>query len=427
MNNPTQAKKGISLIWQIIIGLILGAAIGQHANYVINTPNTGFSPDTAKNLIDTIGILGDLFVGALKAVAPFLVFVLVTSAVARHHQGVKTNIRPILILYLIGTFSAAMVAVVGSFMFPSTLTLVSAENVNVAPPQGIGAVLKNLLMNLVSNPFASLANANYIGILFWAILLGLALRRASQATLDMVHDVSDAVSVIVRGIIRCAPFGIFGLVAVTAATTGFPKMLDEYGRLIGVLLACMFFVAFVFNPLIVFFKIRKNPYPLVLQCLRESGIPAFFTRSSAANIPVNMALAKKLNLQEETYSVSIPLGATINMAGAAITITVLTLAAAHTQNIVVDFATALLLSMVATVAACGASGVAGGSLLLIPLACSLFNIPNEIAMQVVAVGYIIGVIQDSAETALNSSTDVLFIAAADIAAKRNQTEQIYSE
>ncbi len=427
MTEPKQEKKRLSLIWQIIIGLIIGAAIGQHANYVINTPNTGFNPDTAKTIVNLIGILGDLFVGALKAVAPFLVFVLVTSAVSKHNHGVKTNIRPILFLYLLGTFGAAVVAVIGSFMFPSTLTLVGADQVNVTPPEGIGAVLKNLLMNLVSNPFASLVNANYMGILFWAILLGLALRRASQATLDMIHDVSDAVSAIVRGIIRCAPFGIFGLVTVTAATTGFPKMMAEYGHLIAVLLGCMGLVAFVMNPLIVFFKTRQNPYPLVFQCLRESGIPAFFTRSSAANIPVNMTLAKKLNLHEETYSVSIPLGATINMAGAAITITVLALAAAHTQGIQVDFMTALLLSLVATIAACGASGVAGGSLLLIPLACSLFNIPNEIAMQVVAVGYIIGVIQDSAETALNSSTDVLFTAAADIAAEREKAQQIYTE
>ncbi|SSY70428.1 serine/threonine transporter SstT [Alysiella crassa] len=423
----TVKKPKISLIWQIIIGLVLGAAIGQHANYVINTPNSGFNPATAQTVVEVIGILGSLFVGALKAVAPFLVFVLVTSAVARHNHGVKTNIRPILILYLLGTFGAALVAVLGSFMFPSTITLVAADAVDVRPPEGIGAVLKNLLMNLVSNPFASLVNANYIGILFWAVLLGLALRRASQATLDMIHDLSDAVTAVVHGVIKCAPYGIFGLVTVTAATTGFPKMMAEYGQLIGVLLACMAFVAFVFNPLIVFMKIRKNPYPLVLQCLRESGVPAFFTRSSAANIPVNIALAKKLNLQEETYSVSIPLGATINMAGAAITITVLTLAAAHTQGIQVDFLTALLLSLLATIGACGASGVPGGSLLLIPLACNLFNIPNDIAMQVVAVGYIIGVIQDSAETALNSSTDVLFTAAADIAAEREKAAQVYSE
>lgn len=411
----------VSLIWQIVIGLIVGAIIGQHAHYVLNTPNSGFNPQTAQMVVSVIGILGDLFVGALKGVAPFLVFVLVTSAVARHNQGVKTNIRPILILYLVGTFLAAVVAVVGSFMFPSTLTLVSAENVNVAPPQGIGEVLRNLFMKLVSNPVSALADANYIGILTWAILLGVALRRASSATLGLIHDLAHAVSAIVHWIIRLAPLGILGLVTVTAATTGFGNMIREYGQLIVVLLGCMAFVAFVVNPLIVFWKIRKNPYPLVLTCLRESGTPAFFTRSSAANIPVNMALAKKLNLHEDTYSVSIPLGATINMGGAAITITVLALAAAHTQGISVDFTTALLLSLIAAVSACGASGVAGGSLLLIPLACSLFDIPNDIAMQVVAVGYIIGVIQDSAETALNSSTDVLFTAAADLAEQRKQT------
>ncbi|AUX62272.1 serine/threonine transporter SstT [Simonsiella muelleri] len=417
-----KSKKSLSLIWQIVIGLVLGAIIGQFANYAIHSPNSGINPQIAKSIVNVIGILGDLFVGALKAVAPFLVFVLVTSAVAKHNHGVKTNIRPILFLYLLGTFGAAVVAVVGSFMFPSSITLVGADSVGVNPPEGIGAVLHNLLMNLVSNPFASLVNANYIGILFWAILLGLALRRASVATLDMIHDVSHAVSAIVQWIIKLAPFGILGLVTVTTATTGFGKMMTEYGQLILVLLGCMAFVAFVLNPMIVFWQTRKNPYPLVLMCLRESGIPAFFTRSSAANIPVNMSLAEKLNLHEETYSVSIPLGATINMAGAAITITVLSLAAAHTQGIQVDFMTALLLSLVSTISACGASGVAGGSLLLIPLACSLFNIPNEIAMQVVAVGYIIGVIQDSAETALNSSTDVLFTAAADMAKNRNTNQ-----
>lgn len=428
MTTETEKQKNrISLIGQIVIGLLLGAMIGQLAYYAIHHPNTGVHPQTAQTIVSVIGILGDLFVGALKAVAPFLVFVLVTSAVSKHNHAVKTNIRPILFLYLLGTFGAAVVAVVASLMLPSTLTLVGAEGVDVNPPEGIGAVLKNLLMNLVSNPFASLANANYIGILFWAILLGLALRRASAATLEMIQDWSNSVSVIVQWIIRLAPFGIFGLVTLTAATTGFGKMMQEYGQLILVLLGCMLFVAFVLNPLIVFWKIRKNPFPLVLMCLRESGVPAFFTRSSAANIPVNIDLAKKLNLHEETYSVSIPLGATINMAGAAITITVLAMAAAHTKGIEVDFMTALLLSLVATISACGASGVAGGSLLLIPLACSLFNIPNEMAMQVVAVGYIIGVIQDSAETALNSSTDVLFTAAADIAAKDKQSIEVYVE
>ena len=317
-------------------------------------------------------------------------------------------------------------AVIASLAFPSTLTLVVNPEIDVKPPQGIAEVLKTLLMNLVANPFASLINANYIGILMWAILLGIALRRASPATHQLFDDLSHAVSAIVTWIIRLAPIGIFGLVSVTAATTGFGQMITEYGQLLLVLVGCMALVAFVMNPLIVYWKTGKNPYPLVLLCLRESGIPAFFTRSSAANIPVNMALAKRLNLHEETYSVSIPLGATVNMAGAAITITVLALAAAHTQHIQVDFFTALLLSLVATISACGASGVAGGSLLLIPLACNLFNIPNDIAMQVVAVGYIIGVIQDSCETALNSSTDVLFTAAADIA-HSHELEQPKSE
>lgn len=399
--NPTTHSQPSSnkLIIQIVIGLVLGALVGT------------VMPSAAA----VTGILGSLFVGALKAVAPYLVFVLVTLAVAQHREGKQTHMRRVLILYLVGTFGAAVVAVLGSFMFPSTLTLVSSESVAIEAPQGIAQVLKNLLMNLVANPFGSLVNANYIGILAWAVLLGFALRNASEATHQMLADLSHAVSAIVRGIIRFAPIGIFGLMSVTVAETGFVKMVEEYGRLILVLLGCMAFVALVLNPIIVFTQIKRNPYPLIFTCLRESGVPAFFTRSSAANIPVNMALAKKLNLNPDTYAVSIPLGATINMAGAAITITVLALAAAHTQGIQVDFGTAVLLSVIAAISACGASGVAGGSLLLVPLACSLFNIPNDIAMQVVAVGFIIGVIQDSAETALNSSTDVLFTAAADMA------------
>ncbi|MDO4433206.1 MAG: serine/threonine transporter SstT [Alysiella sp.] len=395
----------ISLIWQIIIGLVTGALVG------------GLFPEAASS----VGVLGDLFVGALKAVAPFLVFILVTAAISQHRVGTQTNIRPILVLYLVGTFSAAAIAVAASFIFPSYITLVAAPEISLNPPTGIAAVMKNLLMNLVANPVSALANANYIGILAWALVLGFALRYASVATHTVLEDLSQAVSKVVRWIIRFAPLGIMGLMTVTVAETGFEKMFKEYGQLIAVLVGCMFCVAFIINPLIVFLKIKKNPYPLVMLCLRESGVPAFFTRSSAANIPVNMALAKKLNLHEDTYSVSIPLGATINMAGAAITITVLTLAAAHTQGIQVDFTTALLLSLIATISACGASGVAGGSLLLIPLACSLFNIPNDIAMQVVAVGFIIGVIQDSVETALNSSTDVLFTAAVDIAGNKTST------
>ena len=405
MNQPA-AKPAwynrIGLIWQIIIGMIIGIIIGQ------------FIPSAAP----TVGILGSLFVGALKAVAPFLVFILVTAAIAQHNEGAQTHMRPILLLYVIGTFGAAVIAVAASFMFPTSLTLVAAPETNLAPPSGIAEVLKNVLMSLVSNPISALSSGNYIGILAWALMLGFALRNANEVTHTIIGDLASAVSMIVRGVIRFAPLGIMGLVAVTVEETGFKRMAQEYGHLILVLLGCMGLVAFVFNPLIVWWKIRRDPYPLVFICLRESGIPAFFTRSSAANIPVNMALAKKLGLHEDTYAMSIPLGATINMAGAAITITVLALAAAHTQGIHVDFGMALLLSLVATVSACGASGVAGGSLLLIPVACSLFNIPNDVAMQVVGVGFVIGVIQDSAETALNSSTDVLFTAAADLGAQR---------
>ena len=405
MNQPA-AKPAwynrIGLIWQIIIGMIIGIIIGQFI--------TSAAP--------TVGILGSLFVGALKAVAPFLVFILVTAAIAQHNEGAQTHMRPILLLYVIGTFGAAVIAVVASFMFPTSLTLVAAPETNLAPPSGIAEVLKNVLMSLVSNPISALSSGNYIGILAWALMLGFALRNANEVTHTIIGDLASAVSMIVRGVIRFAPLGIMGLVAITVEETGFKRMAQEYGHLILVLLGCMGLVAFVFNPLIVWWKIRRDPYPLVLICLRESGIPAFFTRSSAANIPVNMALAKKLGLHEDTYAMSIPLGATINMAGAAITITVLALAAAHTQGIHVDFGMALLLSLVATVSACGASGVAGGSLLLIPVACSLFNIPNDVAMQVVGVGFVIGVIQDSAETALNSSTDVLFTAAADLGAQR---------
>ena len=344
----------IGLIWQIVIGMIIGVLIGQ------------FLPAAAP----TIGILGSLFVGALKAVAPFLVFILVTAAIAQHNEGAQTHMRPILLLYVIGTFGAAVIAVVASFMFPTSLTLVAAPETNLAPPSGIAEVLKNVLMSLVSNPISALSSGNYIGILAWALMLGFALRNANEVTHTIIGDLASAVSMIVRGVIRFAPLGIMGLVAITVEETGFKRMAQEYGHLILVLLGCMGLVAFVFNPLIVWWKIRRDPYPLVLICLRESGIPAFFTRSSAANIPVNMALAKKLGLHEDTYAMSIPLGATINMAGAAITITVLALAAAHTQGIHVDFGMALLLSLVATVSACGASGVAGGSLLLIPVACS---------------------------------------------------------
>jgi len=386
--------QSIGLVRQIIIAIILGVILAVAA------------PGTARSL----AIFGELFVSALKAVAPILVFVLVASSIANQKNGSEANLKPIIGLYLVGTLSAAIVAVVLSFLFPSQLTLDLAGATN-NPPQGLGEVLSALVFKVVDNPINAIATGNYLGILAWGLGLGFALKNGRESTRLMIHDFAEAISNIVRVVIRFAPLGILGLVANTIATTGFGA-LSQFSHLLFVLLSAMLIEALLINPLIVFLVTRTNPYPLIFTCLRESGITAFFTRSSAANIPVNMALCKKLDLHEDTYSVSIPLGATINMAGAAITITVLTLAAAHTMQIKVDIPTAILLSLVASVSACGASGVAGGSLLLIPLACSLFGIDNAVAMQVVAIGFIIGVIQDSAETALNSSTDVVFSAAA---------------
>lgn len=389
-----------SLVQQIFIGLVLGIALAVVA------------PGVAKGT----EILGAFFVGGLKAVAPVLVLVLVTNAIAQHQSGTQVYIKPVLVLYVLGTFAAALVAVLASFMFPTQLTLVTGE-VTQAAPSGIIEVLKTLVLNIADNPVKAMFNANYIGILTWAILLGIALRHASASAKSLLDEAAEAISKIVRWVIRLAPIGVFGLVASTIASTGLGELL-KYVQLLLVLVGSMLFVALVLNPLIVWWKIRSNPYPLVWQCLTESGITAFFTRSSAANIPVNMALCKKLGLHEDTYSVSIPLGATINMAGAAVTITVLSLAAVHTLGIAVDIPMALLLSILATIGACGASGVPGGSLLLIPMACSLFGVSNDISAQVVAVGFIIGVVQDSCETALNSSTDVLFTAAADLGERR---------
>lgn len=386
----------LGLVPLIVLALVIGTIIGVVA------PSFGLS----------LGILGSIFVGALKAVAPILVFVLVLAAVSNQRIGTDSRIKPIIFLYLVGTFSAALVAVGASFMFPTELVLNNIESVEQAAPQSLREVLTNLVMNLVANPVASLANANYMGILTWAVLIGLALRHVTETTLRVVSDLGMAVTSVVKWIIALAPFGILGLVASTVAETGIQALVG-YARLLAVLIGSMLFIALVMNPIIVAVMTRKNPYPLVFTCLRESGVTAFFTRSSAANIPVNMNLARKLGLSEDTYSVSIPLGSAINMAGAAITINILTLAAAHTLGIEVSFGAAVLLAIVGSLSACGASGVAGGSLLLIPLACNLFNIPNDIAMQVVAIGFIIGVVQDSAETALNSSTDVLFTAAAD--------------
>ena len=384
----------MSLISQIAIGLLLGIALALLA--------PGATPSVA--------LLGDLFISALKAVAPVLVFVLVMAAIANHKHGQPTHIRPVLTLYLLGTLAAALVAVLASLTFPTTLVL-DAPKISGTPPGGIIGVLKNLLLSAFSNPVKALMEANFIGILAWAVMLGVALRHASQTTRTLLNDVSNAVSAIVHVVIRFAPVGIFGLVAATLGDSGLEALLG-YAHLLLVIVGCMLFVALVVNPLFVFWKLGSNPYPLVLTCLRESGVTAFFTRSSAANIPVNLELCKRLGLHEDTYSISIPLGATINMAGAAITITVMTLAAAHTLGIQVDLASALLLSVVSGLAACGASGVAGGSLLLIPMACALFGIDANVAMQVVAIGFVISVVQDSAETALNSSTDVIFTAAA---------------
>lgn len=387
----------MSLVKRIIIGLVIGIILAV------------LVPDMAAPIV----IFGSLFVGALKAIAPILVFFLVMSAISQHKSGHQTNMKSIIVLYLLGTFLAGLVAVVASFMFPVTLTLGTVAE-NVTPPGGVVEVLKTLLMNVVDNPVKALYNANYIGILSWALLLGFALRGAPDTTKTMIANFSDAVSQMVRWVISFAPLGIMGLVFEAIATSGIASLLS-YGKLLAVLLGSMAFVALVVNPIIVFVNIHQNPYPLVFRCLRESGITAFFTRSSAANIPVNMTLCDKLGLDKDTYSVSIPLGATINMGGAAVTISVLTLAAVNTMGIQVDIGTALILSVLAAVCACGASGVAGGSLLLIPLACSLFGIPADVAMKVVGVGFIVGVLQDSCETALNSSTDVLFTATAEFA------------
>ena len=393
----TSKLLGGNLVLRIAIGLVLGLALAR------------LNPEWAK----AVGVLGQFFVKSLRAIAPILIFCIVLSTIANKEVGSDSKIKPILVLYLVGTFVAALTAVILSFIFPTKLKLVAAAE-NIAPPEGIGEVIKSVAFNLVDNPLQALANGNFIGILVWAIGLGLTLRHASPSTKTFLADFSEAVSGVVKFAIALAPIGIFGLVAETFATSGF-EAFRGYARLLGVLLGAMAIVAFILNPLLVYLKIRKNPFPLTFICLRESGVTAFFTRSSAANIPVNMGLSKRLGLREEIYSLAIPLGANINMAGAAITVSVLTLAAAYTQGIVPDFSTALLLSVVASICACGASGVAGGSLLLIPLACSLFNIPNDMAAQVIGVGFIIGVIQDSAETALNSSTDVLFTAAVSIA------------
>ncbi|MDO5652034.1 MAG: serine/threonine transporter SstT [Moraxella sp.] len=397
MRKLVDAYVRAGLVPLIVVALVLGALIGQ------------FAPELGLRL----GILGSVFVGALKAIAPLLVFILVMAAITGHQAGRQVYIKPVLLMYLVGTFAAALTAVVASFAFPTVISgLGIAEAAEQSSPSGLKEVLTTIVMRAVANPVSAISDANYIGILTWSILIGLALRHATDSTRTVVADLSNAVTQVVKWVIAIAPFGILGLVAETVAETGF-VVLASYGQLLAVLVGSMAFIALVVNPLMVFVMTRSNPYPLTFQCLRESGVTAFFTRSSAANIPVNMNLARKLGLNEDTYSISIPLGATINMAGAAITINVMTLAAAHTLGIPVDFGTALLLAVIGAIGACGASGVAGGSLLLIPMACSLLGIDNDVAMQVVTIGFIIGVVQDSAETALNSSTDILFTAAAD--------------
>ncbi|KGK91780.1 serine/threonine protein kinase [Desulfosporosinus sp. HMP52] len=406
MKNLINKWNQLSLVKQIIIGLIIGIILAT----------------TIPELAKPITIFGTLFVGALKGIAPILVFFLVMSAISQHKSGHKTNMKSIILLYLLGTFIAALVAVILSFMFPVTLTLTTGAQ-DIKPPGGVVEVLKSLLLNVVDNPIKALYNANYIGILAWALVLGYALKKASDSTKTMISNFSEALTQMVRWVIKFAPLGIMGLVFDSIATSGL-KVLLSYAQLLALLLGCMVIIALVVNPIIVYLNIRQNPYPLVLKCLKESGITAFFTRSSAANIPVNMSLCEYLGLDRDTYSVSIPLGATINMAGAAITITVMTLAAVNTLNIQVDMATALILSVLAAISACGASGVAGGSLLLIPLAASLFGISNEIAMQIVGVGFIVGVLQDSFETALNSSSDVIFTATSEFAKLRKEGKEI---
>ncbi len=396
----------IALVKRILVGLILGAVLG------IAAPGaTG------------IAILGDVFVSALKAIAPLLVFFLVISSLCnagKSHGGV---IKTVIILYMFSTVLAAVIAVFASMAFPVKMTLATAAATDTAAPQGIVEVLNNLLLNLVANPVSSLVNANYVGILMWAVLLGLAFRAVNNMTKNVLADVADGISTVVTWIINMAPFGIFGLVFNTVSTNGL-DIFTTYGKLLLLLVGCMLFIYFVTNPMLVYWCIRKNPYPLIFHCLKRSALTAFFTRSSAANIPVNMKVCEEMGLDRDTYSVTIPLGATINMDGAAITITVMTMATAFTLGIHVDIPTAIILSLLAALSACGASGVAGGSLLLIPMACSLFGISDDISMQVVAVGFIIGVIQDSVETALNSSSDLLLSASAEFRQWRLEGKEI---
>ena len=405
MKKVWEAWTGISLVVRILVGLIIGAILG------LAVPQA-----------TAIGIFGDIFVGALKAIAPLLVFFLVISSLSNASNTHGGVIRTVIVLYMFSTFLAAIVAVIASRLFPVQMVLVDAVTDTTAP-QGVVEVLKNLLMNVVANPITSLADANYVGILAWAVLIGLAFKVAGDATKGVLGDISNGLSQVVAWIINLAPFGIFGLVFTTVSQNGM-DIFTSYGKLLVLLVGCMLFIYFVTNPILVFWCIRKNPYPLIFKCLKKSAITAFFTRSSAANIPVNMKACEEFGLDKDTYSVTIPLGATINMDGAAITITVMTMATAATLGIGVDLPSAIILRVRAALSACGASGVAGGSLLLIPLACSLFGIPDTIAYQVVAVGFIIGVVQDSVETALNSSSDLLLSASAEMRQWRLEGREI---
>lgn len=399
-----KAYNSVSLVLRIVIGMAIGTALA------LLIPNAAV---TAPG----IGILGKLFVGALKAIAPLLVFVLIISALAQSKEKMGKQFGTVIVLYLVSTFLAAVIAVAASYLFPVTITLTEAASDSA--PESFAEIFTTLLTNIVSNPIGSIVSGNFLGILFWAIVLGFAFKGAADSTKRFLADASEAVTKAVRFVINLAPFGILGLVFTAVSTSGL-AIFTEYGKLLLLLVGCMLFSALVVNPVMAFVVMRKNPYPLVFKCLKESGVTAFFTRSSAANIPVNMSLCESLGLDKEFYSVSIPLGATINMGGAAVTISVMAMMAAHTMGIQVDIPTAIILSVLSAVSACGASGVAGGSLLLIPLACSLFGIGNDIAMQVVGIGFVIGVIQDSCETALNSSSDVLFAASAEYSQWRKE-------
>ena len=405
MNPLVTFVKKVPLIEQIAIGLVIGIMLAV------------FVPSA----VPFVSIFGDLFVSALKGVAPVLVFILVMNAMTQRKSDGDANMKPIVTLYVLGTFAASLVGVTLSFLFPVTLQL-SIENSEINPPSGIAQVLHTLIMNVVDNPVNALLRANYIGILAWAVIIGLAMHSvAKEETKKVFDDLSKGITIVVSWVIRFAPLGIMGLVTQSISASGLSALLS-YLKLLGVLIASYALVALVMNPIIVFAKIHRNPYPLVFATIRESGIYAFFTRSSAANIPVNLSLCKRLGLNPDTYTISIPLGATINMAGASITISVLALAAANTLGIQVDLLTALLLCLISTVGACGASGVAGGSLLLIPVACASFGISNDLAMQVVGVGFIISVLEDACETALNSSSDVLFTATAEFAERAKRGE-----